>query len=176
MNRVDFLIRETLKAKYNLETAEYGDCLDDKGRDVGIYFLECCKELAKTRDKKAILCLLDFFEDKFDIKYGGVLESLTNYIMDNFSHNFVFYAFCEKFENLINKNLWRFALISRIYFDGDEALDNDEIFDSFRKTFNSVKSRNSGAFIEKLSKNFGKNYRDGIKQRIELLREDMKKW
>ena len=116
------------------------------------------------------MCLFDFFDRDLDFKTNGTLESLQTNIENNFSIDQILIAFHKKFDFLANKNLFRCVIMSEAFFC------KEKFFKEFRAIFNTAKLTKSDEFISELIKWFGKDYEGGIKLRVELLREDMKKW
>ena len=165
MDKVEELIKETIKAKFNLEEAEYGDDLDENGNDVGLYFLEKAKRLAETHDIRGLYLLLDYFDEKFDLEYEGVLERIQNEIGANFKLDQILEAFYEKFDQMLKKNISRATYFSYWFL-------SNEMFEGFRKMFNEVRSSKSEEFLERLSSWCNGDY----EEEQSILREDMKKW
>lgn len=171
MTDIDKLIKDTNSAKLNLELAQYGDDLDSENRNVGMYFLEKCEELAKTHDINGLFCLLDYFDEEFDIKYNGALERLQNNIFDNYSYDEIIEAFYEKFDQLLKKNMDRACVLCMDFFYWEED------FEKFRTMFNTVKSCESGKFLIEIYSWLPDDCDAEIgKEGVEILREDMKKW
>lgn len=169
MDNVEKLIVETNIAKANLENAKYGDDLDENGNDVGMYFLKKANELAETRSVKGLFVLFDYFDQRFDIRFEGVLDRIQNDILNNFTLEQILEVFFQEFNHLLDKCLWRIAYICATFFWEQKD------FDMLRQMFNSCKSKKSNEFLDELTDSIDDDYEVG-QEGITLLREDMKKW
>ena len=170
MDNVETLIKQIGTLKDFIDAMD-SSWISVRGTEVNlaIKFDELCEELAKTKDQRGLLYLLDYFDEEFDDKYEGVLEVLQNAIFDNYSYDRIIEAFYEKFDRLLHKNQWRAECISRNFFDSDED------FEKFRDMFNAVKSVKSKEFLDSLETWLDSSYDVGL-EGVEILREDMKKW
>ena len=169
MDRVEELIERISSLNDEIEEYKIKNGVDQNLKAIGHKFDELCEELAKTKDQRGLLYLLDYFDEEFDDKYEGVLEVLQNAIFDNYSYDRIIEAFYEKFDRLLHKNQWRAECISRNFFDSDED------FEKFRDMFNAVKSVKSKEFLDSLETWLDSSYDVGL-EGVEILREDMKKW
>jgi hypothetical protein len=128
-------------------------------------FVYPMEELALTKDKEVLECLLDFFEKQFDSDSEGVLESLESFIQCNFTSDQIIEAFYKKFDSFMNRNLWRCVHICW------NSLFIEENFEKFRKMFNSVKSKHSEKFLKEMF-----DWAPEGEKQISILENDMKKW
>ena len=121
-------------------------------------------ELIKTKDSEVLEYLLEFFcEDHED--YGGICEHLKSQIGANFTLDQLLNALYKKFDYLIENDIEMAYEMSSwfLYY---------KRFEDFRQMFNTVKSKQSEIFINRLDKWCG----DDFPNEIAILREDMKKW
>ena len=175
MDNVETLIKQIGTLKDFIDAMD-SSWISVRGTEVNlaIKFDELCEELAKTKDQRGLLYLLDYFNAEFDDKYEGVLQCLENDIFDNYSNLEIVDAFYEKFDQLLHRNIERAKGFCFPFFEEDEN------FEYFRRMFNTVKSEKSLELLNMLNRSFSKSsfadyYEYGI-EFLEILREDMKKW
>ena len=166
MDNVETLIKQIGTLKDFIDAMD-SSWISVRGTEVNlaIKFDELCEELAKTKDQRGLLYLLDYFDEEFDDKYEGVLEVLQSDIGANFSLEQILFAFYEKFDQLLHKHMRRCVYISYWFL-------SNEMFDEFREMFNTVRSTKSQEFLESLASWCDDDYNE----ERDLIREDMKKW
>ena len=130
-------------------------------------FYEPMNDLLETKDQEVLECLLDFIDEDFELNVGGVIETLTNGIGDNFSLSNILRALAKKINQISNKHLWRAGELCMWFLWHD-------MFDEFREMFNTVKPE----LAEKLLAEMLSWDRHKLRytQHINLLRDDMKSW
>ena len=166
MNNIEKLIEQISALKAFIDARD-SSWITIRNTDINlaIEFDRLCEELAKTHDMRGLLYLLDYFDEEFDLEYEGVLECIQNDIGANFTLVQILEAFYKKFDQLITKHVSRAAYFSYWFLD-------NEMFDDFRKMFNTVKSNQSEKLLNRLDDWADDDYAEERK----LLREDMKKW
>ena len=153
------MVKKYLSWDESLDDETFNQYADD-GFDI-------MRDLVKTKDVEVLAELLELFNKKTEW-YGGVCETLMNDIWNNYTAEQIIDAIEQKFDYLVEHDLWRFACLCNILF-------HKESFDKLRDMFNKIKSPKSNEFLDELEKWIDNDYEVGP-EGISLLREDMKKW
>jgi hypothetical protein len=127
-------------------------------------FVNPMSEVVKSKDPEVLEHLLDFFEHRFDYDIEGVCETLKSQIGVNFTLDQLLQAFYKKFNTLAENDLSICAEMSMYYIWHN-------MFEDFRKMFNTVKPKKAPELLDKMDK-----WNKGKTDCVGILRNDMKSW
>jgi hypothetical protein len=139
---------------------------DEENRINGRKYFSAVDSLCKSKDQEVLESLLDFFT-KENEQYGGVCESLSTEIGDNFQLSQLLQALYKKLNKLLTDDFEMAGDICMWFLWHD-------MFDEFREMFNTVKPQLAEKLLDEMLRLDRHKLR--YTQHINLLRDDMKSW